>query len=561
MANLAKFRSMLSAAAETDRGLPGVELKQTTDLGQSFARLVSLDNRHQGETDADLTGRYVDTFCNSLATPTNKIALELFDQTCEAFAAKVKAAWNSLAGIKEQAREISEEMEALASKFANNDSYVVSNSKFLQLSEDFPVFNWDGTKILGAKNDIARDVNALIITPAENGAMPEVPTRLDQRYLDIVTNSLEQYTAVAPVVLPEETRTALIDQLANVCSETPRSAIEACVDYMSCIRKYVDEYNTLKYISKSPANGVFDAVKKFDNFITVNFPILDALVSGQVNVGVEAIEQLKTNANSIINFCKIAAYYEIMQRDTVYSDSILLQGGLINSDQQEFFEQNGGNKAMIARHIRMMYRDDTSVIPAMGIRSQAILDSDASVTKTVEEDIATIKSRISLTKTNARVNAFRIVARDFIEKHEPDAQKRSLEATKKMELFGNRIAEAVRQYNINFMDAALDLIVSEGYKGTFVELLKNRLGSAYLALVNNSVGEINNDGIKCAEVGVIADLVCEFVVNKMVNVVSCQELPAVPEGQGEINTTPSEVPVQTPEEVKNEPGVIPAQES
>ena len=561
MANLAKFRSMLSAAAETNHGLPEVELKQSTDLGQSFARLVTLDNRHQGETDADLTGRYIDTFCNSLTLPTNKIALELFDQTCSAFAEKVKAAWNSLSGIKEQARELSEEMEALASKFANNDEYVVSNSKYLQLSEDFPVFSWDGTKILGSKNDVARDVNALLITPAENGAAPEPSTALDQRVFNLVVDSLERYTTVATVTLNEETRSALIDQIANVCSETPRSAVEACVDYMSGIRRYIDEYNTLKYINKSPANGVFDAVKKFDSFITVNFPILDAVVSDQVNVGVEAVAQLKVNANAIINFCKIAAYYEMMQRDTVYSDSILLQGGLINSDQQEFFEQNGGNKAMIARHIRMMYRDDATAIPAMGIRSQAILDSDANVTKTVEQDIATIKSRISLTKTNARVSAFSLVAREFIEKREPDPKQRGLAATKKMELFGNRIADAVRQYNINFMDAALDLIISEGYKGTFVELLKNRLGSAYLALVNNSVGEIDNDGIKCAEVGVIADLVCEFVVNKMVNVVSCQELPAVPEGQGEINTTPSEVPVQTPEEVKNEPGAQPAQES
>ena len=561
MANLAKFRSMLSAAAETNHGLPEVELKQSTDLGQSVARLVTLDNRHQGETDADLTGRYIDTFCNSLTLPTNKIALELFDQTCSAFAEKVKAAWNSLSGIKEQARELSEEMEALASKFANNDEYVVSNSKYLQLSEDFPVFSWDGTKILGSKNDVARDVNALLITPAENGAAPEPSTALDQRVFNLVVDSLERYTTVATVTLNEETRSALIDQIANVCSETPRSAVEACVDYMSGIRRYIDEYNTLKYINKSPANGVFDAVKKFDSFITVNFPILDAVVSDQVNVGVEAVAQLKVNANAIINFCKIAAYYEMMQRDTVYSDSILLQGGLINSDQQEFFEQNGGNKAMIARHIRMMYRDDATAIPAMGIRSQAILDSDANVTKTVEQDIATIKSRISLTKTNARVSAFSLVAREFIEKREPDPKQRGLAATKKMELFGNRIADAVRQYNINFMDAALDLIISEGYKGTFVELLKNRLGSAYLALVNNSVGEIDNDGIKCAEVGVIADLVCEFVVNKMVNVVSCQELPAVPEGQGEINTTPSDVPVQTPEEVKNEPGAQPAQES
>ncbi len=137
----------------------------------------------------------------------------------------------------------------------------------------------------------------------------------------------------------------------------------------------------------------------------------------------------------------------------------------------------------------------------------------------------------------------------------------------KMKAFGLEIAEAIRQYNISYVDASMALIIKTQFPNTFIELLQNKLGIAYLAMVNDGTGEVSETEIQCAEVGVITDLVCEYVVDNFLRLADCKERdvpgdvvkPAVlPEG----NTVREEQPIQTPEQqVKDNPSATPATEA
>lgn len=556
MANLARFKSLIALEVKNSGGLPCVTLKQSTDIGQAFSRIVSLDNRQEGESDADAAARYVDELCKALNDPANKEALDLFEQTCSAFAGKIKTAWQSLIGIKEQAKELGGEMEKRSQDLVSKDSYVSTNAKFIQLSEDFPVFSWDGTKLMGTVNDVARDVNGLVVADSA-----EIPTNLDMRLFNIVIATLEKYTAIVPVNLDEDGRTALIDQLKELCPDLSAGAVADCVDYTLGIRMFSDVYGLLKNIASNQATDLFSTIKVFDQFICNMYPVSDAIVSDQVHMTNEAMEQIRVNATALINFCKVAAYYEAMQRTSVFKDSLLLQGGLVNSDLKESFEQAGGNNSMIARHIRFMYNDEMDRIPAMGVRSEAIIKADTVATEKVEENIKAINGRINLTKTNARVTAFKAVAMEYLSKKikntNPSIGQLGLsnQINDVMNKVGLKIADTIRQYNVCLVEASLDLIISSEYEGTFVSLLKNRLGAAYLALADNAQDEVTDDKIRNAEVGVVADLICEFVAAKMIDVVPCQERPASSTPDNPAN------PVQSPDEIKAEPGAGPAQES
>ena len=137
----------------------------------------------------------------------------------------------------------------------------------------------------------------------------------------------------------------------------------------------------------------------------------------------------------------------------------------------------------------------------------------------------------------------------------------------RMKSYGMCIADTIRQYNINSVDAFVTLIVKTQYAGTFIEVLHDKLGVAYLAMVNNSTGEVNEDDICCAEVGVITELVCEYVVDNFLEVCVCNErvvpsalqnAPVKTDADGTDNPDPSKTPEQ---QVKDNPSAVPATES
>lgn len=517
--NLATFKSLLAQHVESGKAIPNVVLKVDNDLGQAFGRIVSKEQVNEGETAGQVTARYVDEICAALTDPQNAEASAKFGETVELFATKFKNAWSAVESIREAGHELAAEMEKITNDQLNKNEYVAAHLNYENLSTDFPVFEWKGCTVMGSISDVIKNVNGLV-TQGE-----EVSDQISASVFNVILSAMNKYGQTEDVPMTEEGRKAAIDALTNICQTSTAGDIEIAVDAITGINHNCPVHARLsKLLDIGATQGLLvDTIKLFDGAITSLYPILELIVSEQVVPVPTAKEQVIENAKKIITVMEIACYYEQMQRTTTFRESLLLQGGLVNGDLQETFKTAGGTSRMLAEFIRFMYAGDANKIPVAGIKSQAIIDGATAISEKVNKDIANVKSRITLATNMARMTAFKIVMRDYIAKmvhrNNPDIQALD-QSTKVEEYMKNHIvaiAETVRQYSVNFIDAAMNSIVAIEYAGSFTEHLFRELGAAYIAVAEQT-GNITAEDLRQVDIAVIAKLIVTFLAKNLVQV-------------------------------------------
>jgi len=518
--NLATFKALLVGHIDAGKEAPSVILKEDNDLGQAFSRVVTSEQPQEGETVGQQAGRYLDEICATLGQEENAEANKKFAETADLFTSKIKNAWSTVEGVRETGKTLAADMEKIASEQLTANEFVSKHINYSQLISDFPIFGWDGTKIMGSINDVVRHVNGLM-TQGE-----EVSDQVNRNLFNIIIADMTKFGQIEDVSVTEETRKAAIDALSAICQNTPTGDIENVIDAVTGINKNCPICSRLSQLGNVSVaqTMMFDNITLFDGVITSFFPVLELIVSGQVDPVPTSKETVVENAKKLIVVLELAAYYEYMHRTTTFRESLLLQGGLINSDLNESYKQAGGTAQMLAEFIRFMYADDAKKIPVMGIKSQSIIDGAATVAEKVKKDIANVESRVALARNTARTAAYRIVMRDYIGKKvrrdNPEIEG-NLMATKVEEFMKARIVpivENIRQYNVNFIDAAMNGIVAVEYPNTFVEHLFKELGAAYISATEEN-GNITAADLRQADVAVIAKLVCTFLVDHLVEVV------------------------------------------
>lgn len=518
--NLATFKALLSKHVDGGQPLPNVILKEDNDLGQAFARVVSKEQVKDGETPGQTTGRYIDEVCSSLGDEQNAPATAAFGETVSLFTTKIKNAWNNVSGIRDTGRELASQMEKIASDQLTTNEFVAKHLNYAKLSTDFPVFDWNGTKVMGSINEVIRNINALA---THNG---EPSDQINANLFNILISDMTKFGQIQDVAMTEESRKAAIECLLNVCQTSTAGDIEIVVDAITGINKNCPIHARLCQLRDlGQMQGLlFDTVKLFDGAISSMFPILELITSDQVVPVPTAKESVVANAKAITTVLELACYFEYMQRTSVFKDALLLQGGLVNADCQEAFKTAGGTTQMLAEFVRFMYADDKMKIAVTGVKGQAILDGATAVADKVKKDIANVESRVALAKNTARQAAYRIVMRDYISKMlkrvNPDdsAEDVSAQTEGYMKSVIAPITENIRQYNVNFIDAAMRGIVDVEHKGSFTAHLFNELGAAYISATEQN-GNITAEDLRQVDVSVIAKLVVTFLVDNLVSVV------------------------------------------
>lgn len=515
--NLATFKGLLAAHVESGKPVPSVILKDDNELGQAFNRVVTKEQTVEGETVGQTAGRYVDEICASLGDEQNAEACRIFGETVELFTTKMKNAWNNVSGIRDTGKELAQQMDKIANDQMTQNEFVSTHMNYSQLSTDFPVFDWNGTKVMGSINDVIRTVNSFATREGEPS------DQINNGLFNIIISDMTKFGQVQDVPMTEETRNAAIDCLISVCQSSTAGDIEIVVDAITGINKNCPIHARLcKLRDLASIQGqLFDTIKLFDSAISSMFPILELITSGQVAPVPTSKETIIANANEIIKVLQLACYYEYMQRTSVFKDALLLQGGLVNADCQEAFKTAGGTSQMLAEFVRFMYNDDKTKIAVTGVKGQAILDGASAVSEKVKKDIANVESRVALARNTARMSAYRIVMRDYLSKkirRENQDIPGTEAATKVEELMKSAvvpITESIRQYNANFIDAAMNAIVASEYPKTFTEHLFKELGAAYISATEQN-GNITAADLRQVDVAVIAKMITTFLADFLV---------------------------------------------
>ena len=515
--NLMTFRQLLAQYVDTGKPVPNFILKDDSNLGQAFARVAMSEHANEGETAGQTAGRYLDEICDSLALEENKEAVDAFNDTVSVFVSKVKNAWDNVGAIRETGRNLAADMEKVTNDQLQNNEYVKKHLNYSQLPSDFPVFTWEGTKAMGSIRDVIKRVNGLVTTDGV-----EASDELNHGLFNLVIYKMDQYGQVEDVQINEEARTAAISALLEVCQGAPAGTIENVVDAVTGISKRCPVHEALTSLRDLAyqQTHMIDCIKTFDDAITSFFPVLDLIICEQVIPIPSNKETVIENAKKIVTVLEIAAYFEYMKRTTYLSQVLLMQGGLINGDLEEEFKKAGGTSTMLAEYIRFMFADDTCKIPVSGATIKNIVDGADNISAQVKKDIANVESRVALARNTARTTAFRIVMRDYLtkraarnEESDPAKVAAQVEYTMKEKIVP--IVEVIRQYDVNFVDAAMRAVVTTQYPESFTAHLFDKLGTAYINATEMN-GDISDADLRQIDVRVISKLVLTFLVDHLV---------------------------------------------
>lgn len=522
--DLVLFKKFMVEEADKEISLPNMTVKSDNELGQAILRIPMTEQGKEGETDGQKVGRYLDEICDSLNEGSGKEAESLLQETISAFTTKVKAAWDNISAIRETARELAKNMERIYNSLLESDKFVSSHRGYTTLKTDFPVFTWEGTKAMGSIRSVIANVNGIM---TNDGSDPS--EEINASLFNLAIFDMTKFNQIENVTLTEDARTAAIDLLKQICQNAPAGNVETVIDMVTGIKQENPVVETLSKMNQAGFAQVnmIKNIKLFDECITSWYPILELITSDQVIPVPAAKDTVKENAKKIVTILELAAYYEYMIRTTSLRDAILIQGGLVNSDQEDAFKAAGGTSKMLAEFIRFMYNDNADKIPVTGINVANIVNSAANVSEKVSKDIANVASRLAIATNAAKTSAFRITMRDHISKAlraangNSDGSNTAMIASKVEDAMRNvaaPIEEEIRQYNINFIDASMNTIVKVQFPGSFTEHMFKELGAAYLSATEEG-GNITAADIRQADAAVIAKLVCAYLVDKVVEFV------------------------------------------
>lgn len=519
MADLANFRQFLADKASSEGGLAQVCLKTSTDFDIDLARIVTVDNRQDEESDSQVASRYVDEICDSLAQPENEGIVKKINDVIECFKEKILAAINAIKDIRANAHKLAELMDKATTDYLAKDPFVSTHMNLTKLSVDFPAWEWGGPKLIGGSEYIKERVGGYITAKDA-----EVPTTFDYRLFINGCQAIDSKVKIESCELDEATSTQLSENLSNTLGElVTKDDITKVLNVITGSVNLRGEISQIKNLSTMDPGELFNTIKEYDAFIRTYYPVVDAIDGEQVTLPEGDVKEiLVSNSRAVKTLCEFMAYFELMERETVFSHAILLQGGLLNIDEKEAFTSAGGTELMLAHYIRFMYKDNVQSIPARGISISVIIESAAQTEKVVKADISNITNRIAVATTKARVAAFNVVAHNYLankveREHTDDPQLKKATITSGYEeTIGSKIASRILHHDIAFVDAALMFIVEADYSGTFVEQMYNQLGTAYLAKAKDAEGSVSDLDLKVAEMSVVARMVSDFVVEHLV---------------------------------------------
>ena len=545
MANLVNFKQMLADHASKGEGLPQVCLSGVCELTQLLDRLITVDNRKPEESDSQVTMRYVDEICEALGNPENEQIVKALNDVVTAFKEKICAATKSISEIRESAKKLAGYMETLKTDLLAKDPFVAAHLKLTTLSTDYPTWEWSGPGLIGSSTYIAQRINSKMAAGEDN-----VSEGFDYRTLTNVLLYVRKEHPITQVELAEGVFDTLVESVMEVVGEaSSKGDVSRTIGIITGTERINSLYTELESIAHLDPALLFKMVQKFDGYIHAFFPTADAVANEKIALPSECKDAIVSNAQSVIALCERFAYFELMERETVMKQSILLQGGLLNADVKSEYEAEGGTQLMIAHYLRFMYKDDVTKIPSRGISTKVIVESAAHTEKVVKESMTNIAHRIAIASTRACTNAFKTVANRYtvnlVDRLAPDGSSidKSCMVAKIYDTVAKDVAERILHHGIGFVDAALMLIIRSEYKGTFVEEMFNALGTKYLATASNAEGEVSETDLRIAEMDVVASMVGNFVVEHLVIPCKCKDMtntaPIVPEEESLIARVPS----------------------
>lgn len=505
MSKLLSFAGLASTYLNSEHAPEKIEFSQSNSLQTSVEGLANaaaveydlIPNKSVAEHVAD----YEKMTQNRLL---NGDLLKPFDDMANAFARKIHDGVTNLKQIKDDVTWITEDVMKRYHQYVGEDPVLATyTGEHGQAILSMPAVDWSLMSKISERVTIARvhekidhEDDVPITDSMISLAISRLPGVNDERNFEPVGDlKKDKVEKIIDTVFSSVKDRCTKEEVANVV----KSALFLTSDHLRQAANSITQFADGRTVNR--INDYMDQVRLGDL-------ILPHITDEVTDVSAANRQRINRNIEFIQDVNRMLAYVAIHYRNTIWKDAIMVPGPMVNSDNMEQFQAQGGSLESLVLYHNYLYKE--TGVPSNGITVQFALESIGQATEEYKMEAARQAATCEERKKQYMRDAFINSSLEYLNNHK---DKFSVGFAS-----NNLVAYVSAVYDSVLLEVPLesrlyDMILNSCYINSMERNLYQRLNAAYIKHIS-SAESLTDEAYDRIEVGVYADMIAEYLVDK-----------------------------------------------
>ena len=470
------LRNSLSRVADMAYGKDQLDEKQVLGSVESFSRVIS--------------DKFVESKYN-----------EVFHKVSDVFASQLGRSINTL----RQTKALVNRMCQVNDRYINSryaEDIVLSKLTGKDKPMQLPKVAWRIFDLIDERNvranvnlSIGQDVNKPITHTYMMQAINKLP--FANQYNQVTLNKLELDPAHFLV---------LVDQVQAKLPNIDHSHINGILQNIFALNE--SGMRSMVYTATQLANG--KDVRNINKYLILAceyVQVINQITPEMLNVANSTLDEYRKHAEVFNQYAETILYIGSYYRNEVWHGSVLLPGGMVNTDTYQEYEAKGGTMSDLVRHHNYFYQKDQ--VPLKGISGKFVLDSMENIKNNLSEITVKQTDEINKKKRTIARDSFIAVATEYLSNNQKKLDSR-FAYRKNISRFAASVYDA--NANLPLETKFYRLLMGSCHINDLVSKIYHRLEDAYTES-SEQLGQIAGDDKLKIETKVYADLIAEYLVD------------------------------------------------
>ena len=510
MSKLLSFAGLASTYLTSDQAPEKIEFSQSNALQTSVEGLANAASLEYDLTPdkpiAEHVADYEKMMKNRLL---NGELLQPFDDMANMFARKLHDGITNLKQIKKDVIHLSEDIMQRYHQYVGEDPVVAAyTGEHGKATLSMPAVDWSLMNKISERVTIARvhekidhEDDAPITDSMIHLAINRLPGVSDERGCEPVGDlKKEKVDRIVDLVFSSVKDKCTRDEVANVV----KSALYLTPDHLRQAANSITQFADGRSVSK---------INDYMNQVRLGDLILPHITDEVTDVSAANRQRINHNIDLIKEINNMIAYVAIHYRNTVWKDAILVPGPMINSDNMEQFQQQGGSVESLVLYHNYLYKE--TGVPSNGISVQFALESIGQVSEEYKLEAARQAATCEERRKQYLRDAFIHSSLEYLNQHKDKFSPQFAS--------NNLVAYVSAIYDSMMLESPLenrlyDMILNSCYINSMERNIYHRLNAAYIKHAS-SAEALTDEMCDRIDVSVYSDMIAEYLVDKGILIV------------------------------------------
>ena len=511
MTDMSNFKKLLLDYYKTNKKLPNVDVKSSCTLNEALDALsygTSVINE-PGMSKRNEIAKYVDMFDAAQNDDSfNRDAFDMINQISEIMTEKILSTKGELSSIKGSVEALSENIVKCKDDMLAKDPWTSKYLNKTSFSNDYNMVPWESLDSFGSKRYLLEVANDNAGTD-KNTINRITAGRLKSRLPFNRANHIDVYAEIdMPPMQKEELVTIVNNSVADMILTDIEKVINVLTNpktantYMHNVARLSDN---VKDGTKATISYLYD-VKLFSDVMNC----LDTVAKGMLSDN--GYSDLKSNMAHINKYMTFMAYTASFNREVTYESALLLPNKMVNPDNYNKFETDGGNQLQISHYLHVRYPEGVS-LPVRGLTAESVLKSVKEIDKLISAEQLDIDMKLRKKTISADKTSFTTIVSKFVnELINDDDENCKIDKLNADRVIKN-LSTDVALSGIALEDILYKFLINNVYKNKFIYSVYQRLGNVY-AKHFKDVSEISTEDLVLLGSSVFTELTIDFIKDR-----------------------------------------------